>query len=139
MRTSWTIVVVVGLLAAALLVFALRAQSDEEQIRSVVEKYTAALDGNDYQAVCDLLSVEGIQDAIDLARDQVNCLSAVPRAIALADPFMPRSDAEIRKVNIRGDHAQAQLVQIVPAGYNTGAPTVSLVKTSDGWKVASIR
>jgi ketosteroid isomerase-like protein len=102
----------------------------EAGARETVERFAEATREKDYHALCDdILSPE----LVERVRAQVPCEVAL--RTGLEDVEQPR--LTVRDVRVRGDTALA-VVRTEAANQQPSEDTLRLVRTDEGWRVASL-
>jgi hypothetical protein len=112
---------------AALIFVAGCGRTDEEKVRDTVDQYVKALDGKDYQKVCDLFDES-------FRRDQglvANCA----QTLASQDTGRPGGDSTIASVKVRQGKATVAL-DVSQGGEAPSRRTISLVRRDGDWKIS---
>jgi len=105
--------------------------SDEEQIRSTLAAFQRATAAQDYQALCDRILAPKLIDTVE----QIG----LPCEVALEKGFEDVRDPRLTvgTITVDQDSASAQ-VRSSAAGQAPSEDTVELVRTGDGWRIASL-
>ena len=106
-------------------------ESDDEQVRAVVERFADAGAKQDYQRICDEL----ITPALSQKVEQIG----LPCEVALKKGFEDVQDPRLTvgTVSVDGDRATAG-VRSSAAGEAPSQDTLELVRVGDGWRIASL-
>jgi protein kinase-like protein len=101
--------------------------SDEEQIRTAVDDFTAALLAGDGETACRLMTARGVEDVVGGSPDE--CVQAVASGDALsADDRAALGEIEVTGVEVDGDVAR---VSFTAGG---SASKITLRKVDGTWK-----
>jgi hypothetical protein len=119
--------------AAALAVVAAAGcgTSDEDRVRDTVAAFRDATAAHDYDRICDDVLAPGLSRR--LAALGLPCEVAVSRF--LRGTRAPR--ITVRSVTVAGDRARA-VVRSSAAGQRPSRDVLRLVRTGDGWRIASL-
>ena len=122
-----------ALLAAliALLATGCSQESDEEQVRSTLQRFADATARKDYQALCDDLFATKLVEEV---RRSVACELALKNS-SLGDAQKPK--LEVRTVKVDGDRATAE-VKSSAANQPASNDTVELIREKDEWRIISL-
>jgi hypothetical protein len=104
--------------------------SDQQQVRSKIRQFAAAMGGRDYQALCDQIFAPGLVA-------QLGSLG-LPCEEQLRQSLTPvrRPTVEIKHVVLRGKTATASVVSGAQ-GEPSSSDVIGLVKTKAGWRISS--
>jgi hypothetical protein len=123
------ILIAAALAAAALLTAC--GGDDEGDVRETLDAFAEATAKKDYQRMCDDLLAE---ELIEQVR-RVNLPCEVALRTGLEDVEKPK--LEIKSVRIDGDTATAR-VRSSAANQEPSEDVIRLVKSDDGWRIASL-
>jgi hypothetical protein len=113
--------------AAALIALGGCGRTDEEKVRDTVDQYVKALNGKDYEKVCDLFDQA-------FRRDQ-GLLSNCAQTLASQDTGQPAGDSTISSVKVNHGKATVAL-DVSQAGATPSRRTISLVRRDGDWKIS---
>ena len=105
--------------------------TDEEQVRSTLSAFTKATAAKDYQRLCDRVLAPSL--IADLKKIGLPCEIALQQG--LGEVKQPR--LIVGDVKIEGKKATAE-VRTSAEGQAPSRDTVELVRTEDGWRIASL-
>jgi hypothetical protein len=105
--------------------------TDEEQVRSTLSAFTKATAAKDYQRLCDRVLAPSL--IADLKKIGLPCEIALQQG--LGEVKQPR--LIVGDVKIEGKKATAE-VRTSAQGQAPSRDTVELVRTEDGWRIASL-
>ncbi|MGZ8635322.1 MAG: nuclear transport factor 2 family protein [Solirubrobacteraceae bacterium] len=105
--------------------------TDEEQVRTTLTAFSRATAAKDYQALCDRLLAPALIG--DLKKIGLPCEIALQQG--LGDVRQPR--LIVGQVTVKGKTAVAE-VRTTAAGQAPSKDTVELVRTDEGWRIASL-
>jgi Putative lumazine-binding len=105
--------------------------SDEEQIRSTLSEFQRATADRDYGALCDRILAPKLIETVE--QIGLDCEDALTKAFEdVRDPRL-----SVGAITVDGDGATAQ-VRSSAAGQAPSEDTLELVRTDDGWRIASL-
>jgi hypothetical protein len=104
--------------------------SDQQQVRSKIRQFAAAMGGRNYQALCDQIFAPALVSQLDSL--------GLPCEQQLRQSLAPvrKPTVEIKRVVLRGKAATANVVSDA-AGETRSSDVIGLVKTKAGWRIAS--
>ena len=105
--------------------------SDEDQVRAVVERFADAGAKQDYQRICDEL----ITPALSQKVEQIGLPCEVAFRQGLKDVKKPT--LTVRSVKIDGDKARVA-VHSTAANQSPSDDTLEVVKVNDEWRISSL-
>ena len=105
--------------------------TDEEQVRTTLTAFIRATAAKDYQALCDRLLAPSLVD--DLKKIGLPCEIALQKG--LGEVRQPR--LIVGQVTVKGKTALAD-VRTTAAGQAPSKDAIELVRTDDGWRIASL-
>lgn len=127
MRRALPLLAVVLLLPAC----GSREPSDEEQVRDTLAAFARAVEGRDYQRLCDEIFAEDLLNGI--AKIGLPCEVALRESLA----EVRRPQLTVGAVDIKGKKAIAR-VRTSAAGQEPSEDTLTLVKGEQGWRVSDL-
>jgi hypothetical protein len=105
--------------------------TDEEQVRTTLTAFTKATEAKDYQRLCDRVLAPSL--IADLKKIGLPCEIALQQG--LDEVKEPR--LIVGEVTVRGKKATAE-VRTSAQGQAPSRDTVELVRTEEGWRIASL-
>ncbi|HVL95475.1 MAG TPA: hypothetical protein VM266_06400 [Solirubrobacteraceae bacterium] len=123
----------IAVLAACLLLAGCgsRTPGDEEQVRDVLATFVRAVEGRDYQRLCDDVFAPDLLEGVE----SIGLPCEVALRNSLGEVREPR--LTVGAVDVRGDDASAQ-VRTSAQGQEPSSDTVRLERVDGRWKVSSL-
>lgn len=118
---------------AALTVGCGGGDSDEDQVRDVVNSFVQAGKDRDPAEACSLLASDQLQ-LVERAGGGADCERVLGGLFA--KPDAAATDLQIEAVRVQGDRATVD-VSVKSGGSTAQAEGILLVREGDGWKIAS--
>jgi ketosteroid isomerase-like protein len=107
------------------------ASSPDDEVRSTVEGFAAAIADRDYQALCDRYFSTPLVTGLE--RAGLPCEAAIrPQIGTTRKPTL-----EIRSIAVTGDRARVR-VHTEAANQPPSDDTLALARERDGWRIASL-
>jgi ketosteroid isomerase-like protein len=121
---------IAGAVAAALVVAGC-GTDERSQVIAKVKQFASAAAAHDYATICDDVLAPAL--LADMTRGGIRCTEAMQ--IAFSHVHSPR--LTVGNVSVTGSTATALTVSQA-AGQKTALTTLQLVRTSSGWRIASL-
>jgi hypothetical protein len=119
-------------LIPALIAAGCGGESDEEQVRSTLERFADATAKKDYQVLCDELFATKLVEEV---RRQVACELALKNS-SLGEAQQPK--LEIKRIKIESDSKASAVVRTSAANQKPSEDTVELIREGDDWRIISL-
>ncbi len=119
------------LLAVALVGCGENTPTDEEQVREVLAGFASAVEGRDYQRLCDDIFAEELLQGLQ----QIG----LPCEVAMRTGLEDRQDPKLTvgTITIDGDTATAE-VRTSAGGEAPSSDTLTLMRSGDRWRVTAL-
>jgi ketosteroid isomerase-like protein len=109
-------------------------ESDEDQVRGVVESFVQAGEDRDAAAACDLLAADQVK-TVEKIGPGGSCATILAGIFSKAEDVS--TDVEIQDVRVEGDRATVDATVKSP-GSQPKAESILVVREDGEWKLASV-